>query len=262
MDITDTDEAVDFASHDTSLYQLTDDAVESSINSEMNAGNQHETQDEIEDIENSGVEATAPSEPEVDEKEITDESGISDASTGDNVTDAPYSQTQAVRDDKMVVNVNEIGQTKERRFKSEVEVYENQKYKFPPFDLLRDGKQRVEVDPEEQLENKRQIESTLLDFGIPITSIEATVGPTVTLYEIVPENGVKIAKIRSLTDDIALRLSANGVRIIAPIPGKGTVGIEVPNKDADRLDEDRHQVEEVSGNKIQSPDCSRLDDIE
>ena len=89
----------------------------------------------------------------------------------------------------------------------------------------------MEVDKEEQIENKKKIEKTLLDFGIPITKIEATVGPTVTLYEIVPDNGVKIAKIRSLVDDIALSLSAIGVRIIAPIPGKGTVGIEVANKD-------------------------------
>lgn len=105
------------------------------------------------------------------------------------------------------------------------------KYKFPDTELLIDRDKVVEVDPQEQLENKERIRKTLMDFGIPIVSIEATVGPTVTLYEIVPEKGVKIAKIRGLVDDIALRLAANGVRIIAPIPGKGTVGIEVANKD-------------------------------
>lgn len=133
--------------------------------------------------------------------------------------------------EKMVVNVGVISQSEGRRFKSDIEHFEAHKYKFPPFELLREGKERVNVDAEEQLENKNRIRQTLLDFGIPITSIEATVGPTVTLYEIVPENGVKISKIRNLVDDIAIRLSAIGVRIIAPIPGKGTVGIEVANKD-------------------------------
>lgn len=133
--------------------------------------------------------------------------------------------------DTMVVNVNTIGQSGNNRFKPDIEHFESHKYKFPPFDLLREGVERVSVDVEEQNANKRLIEQTLLDFGIPITRVEATVGPTVTLYEIVPDTGVKIAKIRSLSDDIALRLSATGVRIIAPIPGKGTVGIEVPNKD-------------------------------
>ncbi len=87
------------------------------------------------------------------------------------------------------------------------------------------------MDTKEQLDNKEKIKRTLLDFGIPIISIEATVGPTVTLYKIVPDKGVRIAKIRQLVDDIALSLSAEGVRIIAPIPGEGTVGIEVANKD-------------------------------
>ncbi|MBD5349188.1 MAG: DNA translocase FtsK [Bacteroides sp.] len=133
--------------------------------------------------------------------------------------------------DPMVVNVNTISQSGHSRFKPDIEHFEEHKYKFPPFDLLREGAERVTIDADEQNENKRKIEKTLLDFGIPITRIEATVGPTVTLYEIVPDTGVKIAKIRSLVDDIALSLAAVGVRIIAPIPGKGTVGIEVANKD-------------------------------
>ena len=83
----------------------------------------------------------------------------------------------------------------------------------------------------EQNENKDKIISTLRNYGIEITSIKATVGPTITLYEIIPQAGVRISKIRNLEDDIALSLSALGIRIIAPMPGKGTVGIEVPNKD-------------------------------
>jgi len=106
------------------------------------------------------------------------------------------------------------------------------RYRFPSLDLLHDVKTTVtNVDAEEQEENKQRITKTLLDYGIPISSIRATVGPTVTLYEIVPAEGVRIAKIKRLEDDIALSLAALGIRIIAPIPGKGTIGIEVPNKD-------------------------------
>jgi S-DNA-T family DNA segregation ATPase FtsK/SpoIIIE len=140
--------------------------------------------------------------------------------------------SEASETTQMVVNVNTVGQSSEKHFKSEVERYESHKYKFPPYDILRPGQDRISVDETEQMENKEKIERTLLDFGIAITDIQATVGPTVTLYEIVPDKGVKIAKIRSLADDIARSLSATaGVRIIAPIPGKGTVGIEVANKD-------------------------------
>ncbi len=88
-----------------------------------------------------------------------------------------------------------------------------------------------EVDMAEQRENKDKIIRTLKNYGVEITSIKATVGPTLTLYEIIPEAGVRISRIRNLEDDIALSLSALGIRIIAPMPGKGTIGIEVPNKD-------------------------------
>jgi S-DNA-T family DNA segregation ATPase FtsK/SpoIIIE len=87
------------------------------------------------------------------------------------------------------------------------------------------------IDMDEQNANKSKIITTLQNYGIEITSIKATVGPTITLYEIVPKAGVRISKIRNLEDDIALSLSALGIRIIAPMPGKGTIGIEVPNKD-------------------------------
>ncbi len=106
-------------------------------------------------------------------------------------------------------------------------------YKSPTFDLLEKRESsEVKVDLDEQNANKQQITDTLKNYGIEISSITATVGPTVTLYEIKPAPGVRIAKIKSLENDIALSLSALGIRIIAPIPGKGTVGIEVPNKEA------------------------------
>ncbi|MCB0645965.1 MAG: DNA translocase FtsK [Saprospiraceae bacterium] len=104
-------------------------------------------------------------------------------------------------------------------------------YKFPTLEMLEDYNDgNVEIDREELEGNKDQIISTLLNYKIEIIKIRATIGPTVTLYEIVPAPGVKISKIKNLEDDIALSLSALGIRIIAPIPGKGTIGIEVPNK--------------------------------
>lgn len=102
-------------------------------------------------------------------------------------------------------------------------------YKFPPIDLLVDYKSDIQVSEDELVTNKNRIVKTLENYGISIDSIKATIGPTVTLYEIVPAAGVRIAKIKNLEDDIALSLSALGIRIIAPIPGKGTIGIEVPN---------------------------------
>jgi len=104
-------------------------------------------------------------------------------------------------------------------------------YHYPTLDLLKkyesDGKPYIDM--QEQTANKNRIVDVLRNFGVEISSIKATVGPTITLYEITPAPGVRISKIRNLEDDIALSLSALGIRIIAPIPGKGTIGIEVPN---------------------------------
>lgn len=107
-------------------------------------------------------------------------------------------------------------------------------FKMPGLDLLDDyGSNIIHVDKEELEANKNRILSTLGNYGIQIDKIKATIGPTVTLYEIIPAPGVRIAKIKNLEDDIALSLSALGIRIIAPIPGKGTIGIEVPNQKPD-----------------------------
>tara|TARA_R110001583_G_scaffold412_2_gene3781 strand:+ start:23862 stop:26249 length:2388 start_codon:yes stop_codon:yes gene_type:complete len=103
-------------------------------------------------------------------------------------------------------------------------------YTFPTLNLLRDYNETISVNQEELEANKNRIVETLNNYKIGIARIKATVGPTVTLYEIVPEAGIRISKIKNLEDDIALSLSALGIRIIAPIPGKGTIGIEVPNK--------------------------------
>ncbi|MDY6130379.1 MAG: DNA translocase FtsK 4TM domain-containing protein [Prevotella sp.] len=105
------------------------------------------------------------------------------------------------------------------------------KYKYPTLDLLKkyDNDDKPTIDKQEQQSNMNRIVEVLNNFGVQIRSIHATVGPTITLYEITPAEGVRISKIRNLEDDIALSLSALGIRIIAPIPGKGTIGIEVPN---------------------------------
>ena len=111
------------------------------------------------------------------------------------------------------------------------------KYKYPTADLLIDyPKKDIQVTKDELEQNKDKIVRTLVNFKIGISSIKATIGPTVTLYEIVPEAGVKISKIKNLEDDIALNLAALGIRIIAPIPGRGTIGIEVPNKNREMVD--------------------------
>jgi S-DNA-T family DNA segregation ATPase FtsK/SpoIIIE len=109
-------------------------------------------------------------------------------------------------------------------------------YKFPPLELLNEyDSSNAGVSQEELNMNKDRIVATLVNFKIGIQSIKATIGPTVTLYEIVPDAGIKISRIKNLEDDIALSLSALGIRIIAPIPGKGTIGIEVPNKNREMV---------------------------
>ncbi|MES2837950.1 MAG: DNA translocase FtsK [Bacteroidota bacterium] len=109
-------------------------------------------------------------------------------------------------------------------------------YLFPPIDLMEDrGNDTVKVNNEELQGNKDKILATLKNYNIDIQQIKATIGPTVTLYEIVPAPGVRISKIKNLEDDIALSLSALGIRIIAPIPGKGTIGIEVPNQNPEMV---------------------------
>lgn len=109
-------------------------------------------------------------------------------------------------------------------------------YKFPTLELLNEyDSAKAGVSQEELNQNKDRIVATLVNFKIGIQSIKATIGPTVTLYEIVPDAGIKISRIKNLEDDIALSLSALGIRIIAPIPGKGTIGIEVPNKNREMV---------------------------
>jgi S-DNA-T family DNA segregation ATPase FtsK/SpoIIIE len=109
-------------------------------------------------------------------------------------------------------------------------------YKYPPLDLLENyGSNKINVNSEELEANKNKIVETLNHYNIDIDKIKATIGPTVTLYEIIPAPGVRISKIKNLEDDIALSLAALGIRIIAPMPGKGTIGIEVPNQNPEMV---------------------------
>ncbi len=128
-------------------------------------------------------------------------------------------------------------------------------YIYPSPDLLNDYPDPgIRVTKEELEANKDKIVETLINFKIGISSIKATIGPTVTLYEIVPEAGVKISKIKNLEDDIALSLAALGIRIIAPIPGKGTIGIEVPNKNREMVDiKSILTTEKFMGSKAELP---------
>jgi len=141
---------------------------------------------------------------------------------------------KVVVQDKFIVPESDIVTT------DEVENYDPtldlSSYEYPPLELLNEVvAARVQVTKEELEANKDNIVNTLGHYGIGITSIKATIGPTVTLYEIIPDAGTRISKIKSLEDDIALRLAALGIRIIAPIPGKGTIGIEVPNKNREMV---------------------------
>lgn len=140
----------------------------------------------------------------------------------------------ATTDPDMVVTIGAENETADPDDMGALEPYDPkldlENYRYPTLDLLK--KYEIDsraIDMEEQTKNKNQIITVLRNFGVEISSIKATVGPTITLYEITPAPGVRIGKIRNLEDDIALSLAALGIRIIAPIPGKGTVGIEVPN---------------------------------
>lgn len=131
--------------------------------------------------------------------------------------------------------INDVTKEEDEEYKGRIDQPYNPRldlehYHFPTLDLLNDfNDHEPTIDMEEQTANKNRIIKVLRSFGIEISSIKASVGPTITLYEITPAEGVRISKIRNLEDDIALSLSALGIRIIAPIPGKGTIGIEVPN---------------------------------
>ena len=177
----------------------------------------------------------------VNQQETEESSSLSEESEGMTMVFEPAASNSVVSLPKEPAEDEEPGfevesaASEEEYQGPEVEPYNPTKdlenYRFPTIDLMKHFENDdPTIDMDEQNANKDRIINTLRSFGIEISTIKATVGPTVTLYEITPEQGVRISKIRGLEDDIALSLSADGIRIIAPIPGKGTIGIEVPNK--------------------------------
>jgi DNA segregation ATPase FtsK/SpoIIIE, S-DNA-T family len=158
--------------------------------------------------------------------------------------DVPFETTQLVNDDLNISPPLSIEKTEEDKKSSElVEQFgmydptlDLSSYKYPPLDLLENhGSHKIAVNADELEANKNKIVETLNHYNIEIDKIKATIGPTVTLYEIIPAPGVRISKIKNLEDDIALSLAALGIRIIAPMPGKGTIGIEVPNQNPEMV---------------------------
>ena len=185
------------------------------------------------ELERPAVRDAVPAEPapeEVPEREAAQSDPDAPFTEITVLDDAPAAEPEGV---VVTVEANEAKLLDEKAIPTES--YDPLKdlvnYRKPPVTLLEDYISDSEVSDEEIFENKTKIEETLKNFGIPIQRIKATVGPTVTLYEIVQAQGIKISKVQGLENDIAQSLKALGIRIIAPIPGKGTIGIEVPNRD-------------------------------
>ncbi|HCC71869.1 MAG TPA: cell division protein FtsK [Bacteroidales bacterium] len=182
------------------------------------------------DLDEKDIEGTGIVNEENDEPDIRMEAGISggpiikEVVPDEEGNGVSISITKARADDQL--SEEEMERLKER-YDPRLDL---SSYRMPPVNLLDDHKSETGFDDTEIIKKKETIVKTLFDYNIEVRHISATVGPTVTLYEVVPERGVRTAKIKSLENDIALSLSAFGIRIIAPIPGRGTVGIEVPNK--------------------------------
>ena len=215
---------------------------------------------------------TEESNNEIIEKNIEDSN--SEAKTEEPITNIPIDtssvtsekeeNTSSIEDqDNIAIEINST-ENEEKLSEEEIKKKLNElgdfdptlelsSYKMPTIDLLKDyGGSEIKINKDDLEDKKNRIIETLGHYKIGIASISATVGPTITLYEIVPEAGVRISKIKNLEDDIALSLSAEGIRIIAPIPGKGTIGIEVPNKTKNIVS----MLEVLSSEKFQNSDMA------
>lgn len=203
---------------------ITEDQKEQDIVSEtvlLDGVEDEEKEKEVIEEESRGPETEVTVEESVVIDETSDNLETDDDTFSVTVAESPETDEE-VSQDELPKNFEDMGEYDPKLDLSN--------YTLPPIDLLKDyGKKGVNVDKSELEANKNKIVETLANYKIEISKIMATVGPTVTLYEIVPAPGVRISKIKNLEDDIALSLAALGIRIIAPIPGKGTIGIEVPN---------------------------------
>ncbi|MBA4738830.1 MAG: DNA translocase FtsK 4TM domain-containing protein [Flavobacteriaceae bacterium] len=194
---------------DVDTVQLNEDVVDNnSVQIEEENEEENETETETEQNNNEKIIPVKEPTTNTDKVDIEVKEIVEEKSEADNLAD------------KLVDN---FGQ-----FDPKLELG---KFQFPKLNLLKQyDSEKITIDKDELEENKNRIVDTLANYNISISNIKATIGPTVTLYEIIPDAGVRISKIKNLEDDIALSLAALGIRIIAPIPGKGTIGIEVPNK--------------------------------
>ncbi|MDT8413344.1 MAG: DNA translocase FtsK 4TM domain-containing protein [Vicingaceae bacterium] len=198
--------------HEAALNEIEDDNNEE----ETNTVSLDEVPEELPEVEEKETESIALS-TDIPENEEKNEGEIE------------FSVEEAKPDEK-TLSEEELNQ-KAKDFGEYDPTLDLASFKMPPIELLKDfGDTQKTVTKEELEANKNKILATLSNYNIEITSIKATIGPTVTLYEIIPAPGIRISKIKNLEDDIALSLAALGIRIIAPIPGKGTIGIEVPNQ--------------------------------
>lgn len=206
---------------------MQDENVEAIPEPEIKKGNVPKPVDlDMEIVGNDGEEEIEEEEVEEEEEALIEEPFIKSKSKDKKAEHIPLAiETSAI--EESIVEVKGTRNTIDTPYDPTLDL---SSYKFPPLDLLENyGSNKIQVNNEELVDNKNKIVETLGHYDIKIDKIKATVGPTVTLYEIIPAAGVRIAKIKNLEDDIALSLSALGIRIIAPIPGKGTIGIEVPN---------------------------------
>ena len=164
-----------------------------------------------------------------DEKKQNDNLIENDTQTDNNIESEDISiEVEEINEEEVTSKNIDFSNVNSKKFDPTLDL---RNFKNPSIDLLKDyGDGTIKIDQEELESNKNRIVDTLKNYNIGIKQIKATIGPTVTLYEIIPDAGIRISKIKNLEDDIALSLSALGIRIIAPIPGKGTIGIEVPNK--------------------------------
>ena len=207
----------------------------------------------LNEVETNSIEEINTEEENEDKNEISQKNELEDLDQDDNIID----------EDNLDIKVN-VNQKENILSSSEIEkkleelgdydpTLELSSYQIPKINILKDyGGSEIKIDKEELENNKTRIVETLGHYNIKIDSISATIGPTITLYEIVPEAGTRINKIKNLEDDIALSLAAEGIRIIAPIPGKGTIGIEVPNKNKNVVS----MKEVISSEKFQENDMA------
>ena len=217
------------AAHAARVARAAEDAVVvEDVEQEQEEKPEEQEQEEEEPVEEEVVNEPPVEEPPIEE-EMTEE-------TTEETAEEPAEESEELAEE-VVIDVEEhhdalVSEEEANRRPFNPDSTPN--YKFPQVEMLEEYRSKSGVSDEEIISNKKQIEDTLGDFGIPIREMRATIGPTVTLYEIVQAQGVKIARVQGLENDIAQSLKAkSGIRIIAPMPGRGTIGIEVPNRNCE-----------------------------